>query len=780
MAGQNEFLRPKAFKKKAYTPDRFKQNGAAQTPSAKQQERAPPRIIEPPSFAVPGLSLASAFVLELVQSRVPCVPASRVQSLPYAPALGSSMEVRRGLLDGEVVAVKEVRTAVKDYGKALANALFEIRVMAHKPLASHRNIVSLRTVAFADDASDHFPLAQPTLLKPMIVVDWALGDLTSHLLEKSLDFTESAELVADIADGLQILHLYGITHADLKPDNVLLFVDPESHSGLVAKLADFGFSGSEEHRQERKGLTSRWSAPAVDGADEYLMTNTECPGDVFSFGLVAMFVAIAQEWDPDCHLPDWFDPDVQREKFDDSLGRIYNADDFARWHKILHSTVVSNPTDRLTTKSLGTVRGLLLGQDRYARERKHSMIHMIPFRGMKGAQNTYKAELEFSKLSFDFSAHARTKWKSLPAWMKTSIREDFMSFNLRPANVYKDIDDDFAIRIVAVALLGTILLTTEPTTYVLRRQPSLVYMAWRVHKAGTRLGIEDLEDRPPVWRLAAKNKDDDALDELRRDPSQLTYKHRGHTIVHYAALYGKPKILAGILEMAPETIHFVTGRGFTPLFYAAVCAIVIAIVWTALVISSFKRGAVIRTGISCYTLFTSSVFMLIKTNRSQHEPVQACLNGLTGSLGRTPLQDILTSEHTSSHLTADGIVYALVNVMGIILVDFLISEHGIYTLAPLCFAVEILRTNHRKSRFDREMQWIQRALHIDGEYRETLTPTRENARRSTQYKVFTAFQSQMRQAWRNNYTSEGKNSQERDLESEERPSSPQSQADRGH
>lgn len=364
---EHELPRLKVFKKKKYTPGRPRKDpGPAQsplsnsTPEAKGREL--PTLIEPPSFAVPGLSLASAFVLELVQSRVQCIAQSRILSLSYPPALGSNMEVRKGMMGSDIVAIKQVKTDVDDYGYTLANALFEIRVMAHKPLATHRNIMNLRAVCFANDGVEDDQVDRPYSLKPLIIVDWSLGDLTSHLLRHRLDFTASAELVADIADGLQMLHLYGITHADLKPDNVLLFSDPTTESGYVAKLADFGFSGSEEHRQERKGTTSRWAAPSIDGNDDYSMRNAESPGDVFSFGLVAMFVAVAAEWDPEVHLPDKINPEVQRGSFDETLRRLYSGDEFARWQRILHSTVVSDPKDRLSTKDLGTVRETLFGQ----------------------------------------------------------------------------------------------------------------------------------------------------------------------------------------------------------------------------------------------------------------------------------------------------------------------------------------------------------------------------------------------------------------------------------
>lgn len=500
--------------------------------------------------------------------------------------------------------------------------------------------------------------------------------------------------------------------------------------------------------------------------------------------------------------------------------------------------------------------------------------------------------------------------------MKNAIHQDFDSFDIKPIDFYKNIDDDLAIRVVAVALLGVILLSTVPAFPLIRRCIALAYMAWRVHEAGTRLGIEDLEDRSPVWRLAAMNKIHEALDELRKDPKQLTYKHRGHTIVHYAALYGKPKLLAGILEMAPEAVEFVTARGFTPLLYAAAtsdrrgeecldilleygasvrhvspngeslliflymcymqsgpwspismnlerlgwwsaklvcsviqkmenrmgrseeemreatrknnellssfgmldhwdrtrastlerrdmilnhygtqhsdallhkierirketgpcddmltlsagliptlewtaflwncsvmmfCVAVTLTTWVILIVSSFQKSAVVRTAISLYALLQILTCARTCITRNDYGIVTTSFNNMTGNLAETPLLEVLTGVFDTSYQVALCLIFSLIHMLGTVLTDFLMSESVICTLAPVCLVVSLHRTQRRKERQDRELEWIQRAMNIDGDIHGTFSASREAVLESTQFKVINSFIQKMFQGWR--------------------------------
>lgn len=205
-----------------------------------------------------------------------------------------------------MVALKRIRPELlssstpsehRRYNRALADVLFELRVLSHKPLVSHRNIPSLLALSLDQDGSDDNELSglpDAAMMRPVLVVEWSTTDLNRYFLgSQEQSPMHCAELVADVADGLQAIHMYGLSHADLKPDNVLLYLDASSASGFVAKLSDFGFSGSEQHQLPVGGDTPQWSDPVR----EYAMVNTECAGDVFSFGLVAMFAALKGRWD---------------------------------------------------------------------------------------------------------------------------------------------------------------------------------------------------------------------------------------------------------------------------------------------------------------------------------------------------------------------------------------------------------------------------------------------------------------------------------------------------
>jgi serine/threonine protein kinase len=142
------------------------------------------------------------------------------------------------------------------------------------------------------------------LFPPLMVVELANTDTpTLHAFymnrSDSKSFSTDVGFIADIADGLSALHMCGIIHGDLKPENILLFKDSETTGGLIAKLADFGFANVEFLKESIRGGSEEWAAPeCIRGCPEEIMTAmqeldiAEFACDVYSFGLVAMFVAL--------------------------------------------------------------------------------------------------------------------------------------------------------------------------------------------------------------------------------------------------------------------------------------------------------------------------------------------------------------------------------------------------------------------------------------------------------------------------------------------------------
>ncbi|GAW25943.1 putative serine threonine protein kinase [Rosellinia necatrix] len=258
----------------------------------------------------------------------------------------------------------------KRYDRAIADVLFELRVLSHRSFARHRSIPAL--LGFSLEQDDEFKSAGASgdVLRPALLLEWAVTDLNRYFLENQEQSPiHCARLVADITDGLQVMHTYGLSHADLKPYNMLLYTDASSAYGLVAKLSDFGFPGSGQHQLPVGGDTPHWGAPYR----EYTIDNTEYPGGVFLFGLVAMFVAVKGNWD--FRLNGVGVKDVQTRQANirsalrnhfgnpkDDLSSVSSRTWFRRWDELLSNTVTADPEDRLRTRGLGKVRQNITGR----------------------------------------------------------------------------------------------------------------------------------------------------------------------------------------------------------------------------------------------------------------------------------------------------------------------------------------------------------------------------------------------------------------------------------
>jgi serine/threonine protein kinase len=102
-----------------------------------------------------------------------------------------------------------------------------------------------------------------------------------------------------LAEGLEYIHSENLIHRDIKPGNVLIYVDPNTRQ-ITMKLADFGLSKSVNERGSytmKSGVkgTNKWLAPELL---LILMENAEILGrgtvksDVFALGLVFVFLLL--------------------------------------------------------------------------------------------------------------------------------------------------------------------------------------------------------------------------------------------------------------------------------------------------------------------------------------------------------------------------------------------------------------------------------------------------------------------------------------------------------
>ncbi|XP_070705799.1 serine/threonine-protein kinase pdik1l-B [Pempheris klunzingeri] len=119
------------------------------------------------------------------------------------------------------------------------------------------------------------------------------GDLNQYLLSRPPDAQRNHSMVQQLCSAVAFLHGLGITHRDLKPDNVLVCVTPK---GPVFKVADFGLSKMSEGLVN--GDLSRQHFSSTCGSDFYMapevwggLTYT-AQADIFSLGV--MFWAVLE------------------------------------------------------------------------------------------------------------------------------------------------------------------------------------------------------------------------------------------------------------------------------------------------------------------------------------------------------------------------------------------------------------------------------------------------------------------------------------------------------
>ncbi|KAM8831686.1 serine/threonine-protein kinase pdik1l-B isoform 2-T2 [Spinachia spinachia] len=113
------------------------------------------------------------------------------------------------------------------------------------------------------------------------------GDLNHYLLSRPPDGERCRSVVRQLCSGVAFLHGLGITHRDLKPDNVLVCV---TQRGPVVKVADFGLSKMSEGRVHGEHFSSTcgsdfFMAPEVWGGLAYT-----AQADIFSLGVMCWAV----------------------------------------------------------------------------------------------------------------------------------------------------------------------------------------------------------------------------------------------------------------------------------------------------------------------------------------------------------------------------------------------------------------------------------------------------------------------------------------------------------
>ncbi|OIW34371.1 ankyrin [Coniochaeta ligniaria NRRL 30616] len=316
---------------------------------------------------------------------------------------GASTQVLAGDYNGKPVALKYMRLArlssEQQYRDAMYDLLFELKVMTHEPLCRHRNIVRAFGITFDPNVATTNDMLLSDIVSPVVVVEPAdpahpdLSDLFKVATQATFTFEVLAGLIADVADGIAILHEYGLTHSDIKPENILIFSDEEGR--MTAKIGDFGASGLEATKDKPRGVTWYWAAPeSLDSCPlpELREMRFGRAHDAYAFGLVAGFIMLLGKRPiPD---PDPSGRSVSDTKYNDVADDVVYSAIKDMWehrrdhsasaapqvlsrleiiHTMLEQTLRLFPNARMG--SLDGIREHLTGSDDFASERlKHKFM----------------------------------------------------------------------------------------------------------------------------------------------------------------------------------------------------------------------------------------------------------------------------------------------------------------------------------------------------------------------------------------------------------------------
>ncbi|RSL87300.1 hypothetical protein CEP51_002282 [Fusarium floridanum] len=166
--------------------------------------------------------------------------------------------------------------------KALVN---EIMVLSHPLIRNHPNISQLQ--GFCWEVSEEDDKSWPVL----IFEKAPFGDLLdfSRLREGTeISFAERLELCVDIGTAILDLHLNGIIHGDIKPENVLVFKEDGTYG---ARVIDFGYSTlyADNHRCIKLPISYPWNAPENNRQSKEWTLLDAKRADTFSFSMVCLW-----------------------------------------------------------------------------------------------------------------------------------------------------------------------------------------------------------------------------------------------------------------------------------------------------------------------------------------------------------------------------------------------------------------------------------------------------------------------------------------------------------
>jgi serine/threonine protein kinase len=156
------------------------------------------------------------------------------------------------------------------------------RFPTHKFLRELRFLLSLRHPNIvACQAVEHMATGRH------LVMDYCEGGTLRNLMteENRLNLSQSLKLVIDVLKGLAHAHERGIVHCDIKPENILLSVQP---NGWIAKISDFGIARLRQEVEDREASNS--GSPAYMAPERFYGEYSHT-SDLYSVGVLLFELA---------------------------------------------------------------------------------------------------------------------------------------------------------------------------------------------------------------------------------------------------------------------------------------------------------------------------------------------------------------------------------------------------------------------------------------------------------------------------------------------------------
>jgi hypothetical protein len=200
---------------------------------------------------------------------------------------------------GKIYAIKKIALTKEELEKAFKelNIMKKLKsafVVEHIDSWIEENSIEFTAQSFSDSSSPHRILdpKNTVLLNIQMefccktlkeVIEYLLNELrkNSQQMVKSLYYFICCELLAEIIECVNYLHIRNIIHRDLKPANILI---TDGINGRFVKLADFGLSVIHEFDDESHTQllgTLKYMAPEVITSRKY-----DTKADIYSIGRI--------------------------------------------------------------------------------------------------------------------------------------------------------------------------------------------------------------------------------------------------------------------------------------------------------------------------------------------------------------------------------------------------------------------------------------------------------------------------------------------------------------